>query len=76
MRYCSIVGFLLLAASCSGNPSPGGASPTTEYLCNGRDDNGNVTERVDATDRDEAIRKFKEKHKDVPVATCTPNPRR
>jgi ABC-type glycerol-3-phosphate transport system substrate-binding protein len=76
MRGFAIAGFLLLAASCSGNPSPAGASPTTEYLCNGRDNNGNVTERIDAGDRDEAIKKFKEKHTDIPVATCTPNPRR
>lgn len=76
MRGIAIAGFVLLTASCSGNPSPSSATPTTEYLCNGRDLNGDVTERVDATDRDDAIRKFKEKHKDVPVATCTPNPRR
>ena len=76
MRGFTIVGFLLLAASCSGNPSPAGASPTTEYLCNGRDNNGDVTERVEAKDRDEAIKKFKEKRPDIPVATCTPNPRR
>ncbi|HKP30118.1 MAG TPA: hypothetical protein VJU15_11980 [Gemmatimonadales bacterium] len=76
MRGLAIISFLLLVASCSGNPSPGGASPTTEYLCNGRDNNGNVTDRVDATDRDDAIKKFKEKHTDIPVATCTPNPRR
>ena len=76
MRVAAIPGFLLLLASCSGNPSPGSATPTTEYLCTGRDANGNVTERIDAVDRDEAIRKFKEKRPDVPVATCTPNPRR
>jgi hypothetical protein len=76
MRGFTIPGLLLLAASCSGNPAPAGTSPTTEYLCNGRNSVGDVTERVDAVDREEAIRKFKEKHKDVPVATCTPNPRR
>lgn len=75
MRSLAVAGFVL-AASCSGNPAPEGASPMTEYLCNGRDLNGDVTERVDATSRDEAIRKFKEKHTDIPVATCTPNPRR
>ena len=76
MRGFALFGCLLVVASCSGNPAPSGAAPTTEYLCNGRDNNGDVTERVDARDRDEAIRKFKEKHADIPVATCTPNPRR
>jgi hypothetical protein len=75
MRYRVIFGFLVLAASCSGNPGPGGTGPTTEFLCNGRDNNGNVTDRVNAKDRDDAIKKFKEKHADIPVATCTPNPR-
>ena len=76
MRGFVIAGFLLLAGACSGNPSAGSATPTTEYLCNGRDSDGDVTERINATNRDEAIKQFKEKHKDVPVATCTPNPRR
>ena len=75
MRGFAFLSFLLLAAACSGNPSPSGASPMTEYLCNGRNNNGNVTDRVNAKDRDDAITKFKEKHKDIPVATCTPNPR-
>ena len=76
MRGLAISGLLLLAASCSGNPSTQSATPLTEYLCNGRDSNGDVTERVEAASRDEAIKKFKEKRPDVPVATCTPNPRR
>jgi ABC-type glycerol-3-phosphate transport system substrate-binding protein len=74
MRGTGIVA-LLLAAACSGNSASTGAAPLTEYLCNGRDSNGDVTERVDATDRDDAIKKFKEKHKDIPVAACTPKPR-
>jgi hypothetical protein len=76
MRGTAIIGLVILAAACSGNPSPGGTTPTTEYICSGRDLNGDVSERVDAADRDEAIRKFKEKHTDIPVANCTPNPRR
>ena len=75
MRSIGIMTLLVLGAGCSGNSASTGATPLTEYLCNGRDANGDVTERVDAPNRDDAIKKFKEKHKDVPVAACTPNPR-
>jgi ABC-type glycerol-3-phosphate transport system substrate-binding protein len=75
MRGIGIVSLLVLAVACSGNSASTGAAPLTEYLCNGRDSNGDVTERVEATDRDAAIKKFKEKHTDIPVAACTPKPR-
>lgn len=66
---------LLLAAGCSGNTASTGAAPLVEYICAGRDSNGDVRERVDAKDREDAIAKFKAKHTDIPVANCTPNPR-
>jgi hypothetical protein len=75
MRGIGTFALLVLAISCSGNSASTGAAPLTEYICAGRDSNGDVRERVDATNRDDAIRKFKEKHTDIPVAQCTPNPR-
>ena len=75
MRGIGILSLLVLAVACSANSASTGATPLTEYLCNGRASNGDVTERVEAANRDEAIKKFKEKHTDIPVAACTPNPR-
>jgi ABC-type glycerol-3-phosphate transport system substrate-binding protein len=66
---------LMLAAACAGNSASTGTAPLVEYICSGRDSDGDVRERVDAKDRDDAIAKFKAKHKDIPVASCTPNPR-
>ena len=73
MRGTSLA--LILVAACSGNTPSTGAAPTQEYICSGRDSNGDVRERVDATNRDDAIAKFKKKHTDITVASCTPNPR-
>lgn len=76
MGWGAAAAVVLLAAACSGNQATTGAAPLDEYLCNGRNAVGDVTERVEATSREDAVRKFKEKHTDVPVATCRPNPRR
>ena len=75
MRGIGGFALLVLATSCSGNSASMGAAPLTEFICAGRNSNGDVRERVDAADRDAAIKKFKEKHTDVPVAQCTPNPK-
>jgi len=74
IRAGLVVAGVLLGA-CSGNKAATGAAPLDEYLCTGRNSVGNVTERVEAASREDAAAKFKEKHSDVPVATCRPNPR-
>jgi len=70
-----IVSTLAFGSACASNTPASGAAPLTEYICSGRSSVGDVRERVNAASRDEAVAKFKEKHADIPVASCTPNPR-
>ncbi len=78
MRYQhsgTILLALLLGSACGPKTAANSPAPLVEFICAGRSSVGDVRERVDATNRDEAVAKFKKKHADIPVATCTPNPR-
>lgn len=71
-----IVLALVLGSSCASKNAANSPAPLQEFICAGRNSVGDVRERADAATREEAVAKFKEKHTDIPVASCTPNARR
>jgi hypothetical protein len=73
MRFAAL---LLLLAACSKPPADTGAAPVYEWLCNGRTADREVTTRVMAASRDEAIALAKKQYPDMTAPACTPNPRR
>jgi hypothetical protein len=73
--WWATAGVMVLVAGCGPKSAATGAEPTMEFICLGRGSVGDIRERVDATNRDEAIKKFRDKHSDVVAPTCTPNPR-
>lgn len=67
---------LLLLAACSKSAPDTGAAPAYEWLCNGRLSDRQVTTRVMASSRDEAIALAKKEYPDMVTPSCSPNPRR
>lgn len=73
MRYALL---LLLVAACS-KPAPDpSADPVYEWICRGRTSDREVTTRVMAANRDEAMALAKKEYPDLVAPACTPNPRR
>jgi hypothetical protein len=63
-------------AGCSPKPVNPDAPPVYEWLCSGRAGDRQVKTRVDASSREEAMAKAKEKFPDMTAPQCTPNPKR
>jgi len=73
MRYALL---LLLVAACSKPVADPNADPVYEWICKGRLSDREVTTRVMAASRDEAVALAKKEYPDMAAPACTPNPRR
>jgi len=73
MRYALML--CLLAACAKSAPDPN-ADPVYEWICRGRLSDREVTTRVMAASRDEAVALAKKEYPDMAAPACSPNPRR
>jgi len=72
MRFALL---LLVAAACA-KPAAGPATdPVYEWICRGRTTDREVTLRVMAANRDDALAEAKKQNPDMVAPACTPNPR-
>lgn len=69
-----LLGGLVLAA-CSKPAADPAAAPVYEWLCNGRTGDREVTTRVMAASREEAMEAAKKQYPDMVAPACRPNPR-
>jgi len=65
---------LVLAAACAGNAASTGAAPSTEYICAGRDSDGDVRERIHANSRGGPNATFQANETDITDDKPHPDP--
>lgn len=76
MRSRQLIGAILLAAGACGPRGPEQPTPAAEWLCTGRTSTAQVTVKVEAATREEAITKVKEQYPDMANPFCSINVRR
>jgi hypothetical protein len=71
-----LTAMMVAVAACGPKGAEETPVPSQEWLCRGRTTSSEVSARVDAGTREEALAKFRKDHPDATAPVCTPNPRR
>ena len=72
MRHALMLCLLTACAKSAAGPA---TDPVYEWICRGRTSDREVTLRVMAANRDDAIAAAKKQSPDMVAPACTPNPR-